>query len=773
MARGFLLQSGSRVVGGQAVVVLWGRLEDGRSFLVRDRRERPGFFVRREEAELARTLGAIEIDEGRERRAFDDGPVVRVTARAPDEIAPLSARLRERGLRCYEADLRLATRYRIDRGLRSGIAIEGRSEPGTHVDHVFLDPTIGPADVTPDLRVLSLDIETDPSGRCLLSVAIATRDVAEVLLVAPPGRSGADVAGATTFDSERELLPALVRRVRELDPDVLTGWNVVDFDLVALERIGRTRGCPLALGRGPGPVRLVRAERGRATPRAFVDGRLILDGIDLVRGAFLRYESYSLESVARRVLGRGKTIGGRDRAGEILRAWQTDPERLVEYNRVDAQLVLDILAELRLVELAVERSRLTGQPLDRVSASIASFEFLYLSGLSRRGLVGPTADPGHAADVLTEGGHVLEPRPGLYRNVFVLDFRSLYPSIIRTFQIDPLGHATAADTDDPIVAPNGAAFRREPGILPEMLDELFPRRERAAARGDTVAAQAIKILMNSFYGVLGTPACRFASPDLANAITGFGREILLWTRDRIEAAGLAVLYGDTDSLFVRAGTEDASAARSVALELVERLNTELARHVDETWRVTSRLELRFERLFLRLFLPSMRGGAGGARKRYAGLVERPQGSVVSFTGLEVVRSDWTPLARSVQRELYERLFRDQPVDDYLKRVVAELRAGALDDQLVYRRTLRKELEDYTASTPPHVAAARQLGQRAGRVVSYVVTSAGPRPAEEPGAPIDHEHYIDRQLRPVAEPILELLGLEFDRVIGDDRQQRLF
>jgi len=772
MVRGFLLQSASRVEDGRPVVLLWGRLEDGRSFLVRDGRERPGFFVRRSDLAAARAAGAILLEESAERRAFDDGPVVRLAAATPEDVPALHARLRERGLPCYEADLRLAVRYRIDRGLRAGVEIEGPERGGAGVDAVFLDPAVRPADVTPTLRALSLDIETDPTARRLLSVALVTRATAEVLLVTPP--SGRVPSGAIGFATERQLLAALVARVRELDPDVITGWNVVDFDLAVLERVARRAGVALALGRGPAPVRLRRSDRGRAAPRAFLDGRVVLDGIDLVRGAFLRFESYALDAIARQVLGRGKTILGRDRGEAILRAWEDDPERFVEYNRIDAQLVLEVLDTLQLLELTVERSRLTGQPPDRVAASIASFEFLYLSAMARRGLVGPTAAVGPAGDVVTTGGHVLDPRPGLYRNVFVLDFRSLYPSLIRTFQIDPLGHVPRpASGEDLIVAPNGAAFRREPGILPAMLDELFPRRAAAQASGNAVAAQAIKILMNSFYGVLGTSACRFASPDLANAITGFGREILLRTRDRIEAAGLEVLYGDTDSLFVRSGTDDAGEARGIAECLVGRLNAELARHVAATWRVASRLELRFERLYLRLLLPAMRGGAAGARKRYAGLVERGTGTEVVFTGLEAVRRDWTPLARRVQRELYTRLFTDRPVDAYLRQVVAELRAGTLDDQLVYRRALRKELAEYTASTPPHVAAARRLGRPPGRVVAYVVTRAGPRPAEHPDAPIDHEHYVERQIRPVAEPVLALLGLDFDRLVGDDRQLRLF
>ena len=134
---------------------------------------------------------------------------------------------------------------------------------------------------------------------------------------------------------------------------------------------------------------------------------------------------------------------------------------------------------------------------------------------------------------------MLEPQPGLYANVVVLDFKSLYPSLIRTFEIDPAEPDPARGRpagEDPIVAPNGAAFARRKGILSEILDELMPRREEARRAGDAVKSHAIKILMNSFYGVLGTPACRFYDPRLANAITGFGREMLLWCQARIEAS---------------------------------------------------------------------------------------------------------------------------------------------------------------------------------------------------------------------------------------------
>jgi DNA polymerase-2 len=774
MPTGFILQSTYRILSGRPVVHLYGRLDGGRPFLVRDTRARPRFWIPAADVERARALGAVPATGGPPRRSMAGEPLSALEVAVPGDVPPLRQRLVEAGIECFEADVRFTDRYLIDHGIRGSLEIDGPAvgEPG--VGSVFEDPELRPADWLPRLSVLSLDIETDPQARRLLSVGLWGRGAAEVLLLTPPG---CDVpAGAVACPTEKALLERLVARVAELDPDVLTGWNVIDFDLAVLARIASREGVRLALGRGAEPLRLRPSSSGGspwARSRALVPGRLVLDGIDLLRGAFVRLDSYSLEGAAREILGRGKTITGHDRAAAILAAFEQDRAHLVEYNLNDARLVLEILDELRLIDLAVRRSRLTGMPPDRVGASIASFDYLYLSALAARGIAAPSVRPG-AAEEPSSGGHVLEPAPGLYRNVLVLDFRSLYPSVIRTFQIDPLGLVTGPrDGEDLIEAPNGAAFRRERGILPAMLDELFPRREAAKRAGDAVASQAIKILMNSFYGVLGTSACRFASPALANAITGFGREVLLWTKARVEALGQRVLYGDTDSLFVLTGEERDADARALGERLVAELNAALAAHVERTWKVESRLELEFETLYLRLLLPVTRGGTAGARKRYAGLVERDGERRVVFTGLEAVRRDWTALAKRVQRELYRRLFDDLPVDRYLRDVVAKLRAGELDDELVYRKALRKKLSAYTASTPPHVAAARKLRGRPPRVIRYVVTRDGPEPAAERRAPLDHEHYVQKQVRAVAEPVLTVLGLDFDESIGDARQGRLF
>ncbi|HLS81684.1 MAG TPA: DNA polymerase domain-containing protein, partial [Steroidobacter sp.] len=283
-------------------------------------------------------------------------------------------------------------------------------------------------------------------------------------------------------------------------------------------------------------------------------------------------------------------------------------------------------------------------------------------------------------------------------------------------------------------------------------------------------AHAIKILMNSFYGVLGTPACRFYNPALANSITGVGREILLWSKRWFEAAGFAVLYGDTDSLFVQSAGGETQALVEQGAALAAALNEALAAYIQERWRVVSRLELKFEKLYLKLFLPHARHSTRGASKRYAGL--RAGADAVEFVGMEVVRRDWTALAKQVQRELYRRLFAHEPVDDYLAQVVRQVRSGSLDEALVYRKNLRKEAEEYTATTPPHVAAARKSRRPPGRLISYVMTTAGPEPIDNVQHALDREHYVLKQVKPVAEPVLGALGLDFERAIGDRRQMDL-
>ena len=782
--RGFILQASYRIRGGVPVVHLYGVLESGGTFLVRDSRQTPHFHIRAADAASAERLGATPLRrEGR--RTFRGEEVVRVDVRIPQDAPPLRDRLHDAGIATFEADVRFAVRYLIDRDIRGGCEIRGPAIAGGCLTNIFDDPELTPADVTITPSVLSFDIETDPTAKRLYAIAMYGAGLDEVWIVDRAGRPMPE--NAIGVANERAAIDAFCGRVLEVDPDILTGWNVIDFDLGVMARIAARVRHPFEFGRDAGRLRLRAAEGYFGSGQASVPGRLVLDGMDLVRGAFLRFDDYSLDSVASEVLGEGKvTLAGSlpegdeaarkeamsNRAGDIEARYREDLPTFARYARTDARLAFDIVRELDLVNLAIARSRLTGMTPDRVSASIASFDFLYLSALHKRGIVAPSVHSvgGDETSRAQAGGHVLEPITGLHENVWVFDFKSLYPSVMRTFNIDPLGYLAHPGEDEDVIRLAGdASFRRGKAILPTMLDGLFPQREAAKEAGDSVASQAIKILMNSFYGVLGTSGCRFHNVAIANAITGTGRRFLLWSQEWFEQHGFEVLYGDTDSVFVRSGL-DTSEARALGPELAADLNEALADHVRAEWQVESRLTMEFEKLYVKLFLPTMRGGSGGARKRYAGLVDEK--GEVEFVGMEVVRRDWTELAKDVQRGLFARLFADQPVDAYLAETAARLRRGELDDALIYRKGLRKRVTEYTANTPPHVVAARK-SKEAGRIVAYIITTAGPEPLDALEHEPDREHYLQKQLRPVAEPVLAALGLDFERTVGDDRQMVLF
>ncbi len=777
-ARGLILQASYRVVSGfngqrTPVVHLHGRLEDGATFLVLDDRQRPHFYVRAADVERARALRVPEMQPTRQ-RSFGGAPVYRLEVQTPQDVPELRERLHAANIETFEADVRFAMRYLIDRGIKGGCEIEGEWTPGNGVNRVYLNPVLRPMRVDVQPSVLSFDIETDGQGERLLAISLYAPGVDEVLIVDDGVRPMPERAHRCA--DERTALELFCARVDELDPDILTGWNVIDFDLSVLQRVAGRVNHPLRLGREPGALRL-RAPQGYfGSGHASIPGRLVLDGIDLLRGAFVRMDEYSLDAVAREVLGEGKAIAGdaHDRIGEILDNYQHDLPAFALYARTDARLAYQIVERLHLVRLACARSQLTGMTPDRVAASIASFDFLYLSELAQRGIVAPTVRADESRDHEAQaGGHVLEPVTGLHRNVWVFDFKSLYPSIIRTLNIDPLSYVEHPHPDADLIRTAGGAFARAPAVLPRMLDELFPRREAAKKAADGVASNAIKILMNSFYGVLGAPSCRFYNPALVNAITGTGRELLLWSKAWFEAAGFKVLYGDTDSLFVDSRAADPALARERGRDLAAALNAQLATYVKERWRVASRLELEFEKLYLRLFLPRARQSMRGASKRYAGLLAGADADSVEFIGMEVVRRDWTALAKQVQRELYQRLFTDQSVDAYLADVVRKVRKGDLDSALVYRKNLRKDAAEYTTTTPPHVVAARKSSRTEGRLISYVMTSAGAEPLDNVRHPLDREHYVVKQVKPVAEPVLATLGLDFERVIGDSRQLDLY
>jgi DNA polymerase-2 len=773
---GFLLHLFHR--DGKAFTIYGvGRLENGETFGLVDTRYRPTFYIRCSDVDHFRRASAdaaVSVSAS-DHATMDGESVVAVSATRTSPLRRAADRASEQSIRTYEADFSPTRQYVIHRQIRGAISLTGPWKKGNGVDRIYTDPEIAPTDHVPDLSLLSLDIETTEQADRVLGVSLvpfgygATDD--HVLLVGDPGKD--DPVNTTCVPTEAALLEALSDRIHAYDPDIITGWNVIDFDLPVLQNRARALGVPFTLGRTKDEA-WHREGRGWGGSRMVLPGRQVIDAMRIVRAIPRRFDDYRLDTIAHDILGRGKTLDVADEetAPEAIRnAYQNDRAAFCEYVLEDSRLVRDILNAEGLVDLTLRRSLLTGLPLDGAWGSIAAFDLLYTSALHAENIVAPTLGIDRIGQGGSPGGLVFAPDPGLFRHVFVFDFKSLYPSIIRTFNIDPRSNIAThgdsrADTESPwIKAPNGATFTREPGILPSLIETFHQSREQAKRDSDELASFTYKIIMNSFYGVLATSSCRYASSNLAGAITGFGHHMLRWTKRKLEEKGLRVLYGDTDSVFIEAGLRDDATeteARSKGSELSDWINEEIAAHIQSSWNVTSKLELEFEKYYVRFFLPPMRGSEDrGRAKGYAGLRCDQGNEHVEIIGMEAVRRDWTDLAHDLQRELLDMMFRDaepSEIEGRLVEWVNAVRDGKKDSDLVYRKGLRKGVDSYTKSSPPHVKAARLLPKPRG-VISYVVTHQGPQPVGYVTAPIDYEHYIDKQIKPIAGIIAQVCRID--------------
>jgi DNA polymerase-2 len=774
----FLLTRQWRDAPSGIEIVLWARAESGPIRVRLDRQEAVAFAERgrvRPEV-LGCRVRPVQL------RTFDGALVEAIYFKSQRALVDARRSLRGRGSRLYESDLKPADRFLMERFVTGGFRVEG---PFLQHDSYreYRNPKISPSEYRPRLEVLSLDIETDGHDETLYSIGASVGSEARVFLLRYPEWSRAhgerlgeqEHVTISVHHDEATLLEEFFSFLASANPDVILGWNVVDFDLQVLERACERLNLSFAMGRGRDRAAVLApgSPGGRRTAR--VPGRAILDGIDTLKTATWSFEDFGLEAVARELLGRGKRIAkSEDRILEIRRLYREEPWELARYNAEDCRLVEAIFEKTHLLDFVLERAQLTGLGLDRFGGSVAAFDNLYLPRLHRRGRVARDVEQVEG-EVMSPGGYVLDSEPGIFENVLVLDFKSLYPSIILTFRVDPLGLVEAGE--DAIEGFDGARFARERSILPGLIEDLWRARDRAKAAREEATSRAIKIIMNSFYGVLGTPGCRFFEPRLVASITRRGHEIITKSKEWIESEKLRVIYGDTDSLFVLLGPGPGEKeCRELGEGLVRRLNLRWAGELKERYRVESRLELEFDRHFLRFFMPTIRGSELGSKKRYAGLARRGGDLVLEFTGLEAVRSDWTPLAREFQRELYRRVFFDEPFEEYVRGTVAELLAGKRDSDLVYRKRLRRRLEDYEKNVPPHVQAALKRsksspGARTERWVRYVVTTRGPEPIENHPRLLDYQHYLDRQLAPAADALLRLKGTSVGEIL--DAQLRLF
>ncbi|SFM56334.1 DNA polymerase II [Variovorax sp. OV329] len=784
--QGFILTRRSRELSSGTEIEYWLATDAGPRKVLLTSQTSVAFVEAKHRASVEAHLAAMPGMELRELglKTFHQAPVVGVYAKSFRQLGRLARTLRTQDIPLLEADVRPQDRFLMERFITAGVQVEGgRADSSTIVD-CKLKPA---SDYRPSLKVVSLDIETSQHEE-LYSIALdGTAERVVFMLGEPPPEPGEALDFALVYcTSRRAMLEKLNDWFERNDPDVIIGWSVIQFDLRVLQKCADAHGVQLLLGRERQPIDWRTHPGKQGYLFAAMPGRVVIDGIEALRAASKSFASFSLESVSQELLGEGKAIGDEyDKMAEIERRYQQDKPALAIYNIRDCELVLRIFDRTKLLQFMLERAHTTGLQVDHFGGSIAAFSHHYLPRMHRLGYVAPNV--GEIPSKAFPGGYVMDSKPGFYDSVVVLDYKSLYPSIIRTFLVDPVGFVEGANASDPstlVKGPQGTLFSREKHCLPEIVTTLWRARDEAKRARNESLSQALKLLMNSFAGVLGAADCRFFNPQVVSAITLRGHEMMKLTRTFVEERGYEAIYGDTDSIFIWLKRSHANEeAHAVAAGLVKDINDWWTRTLREEHGLANFLEIEFDTHYKKFFMPTIRGSDVGSKKRYAGLsVDAAGQEEMVYRGLEMARSDWTPLARQFQEGLLSRIFHGDPYKAFVADYARSTLAGQKDDLLIYRKRLRHRLDAYQVNVPPQVRAARtadEYNARANRPlqyqkggwIRYVMTQMGPEPLETRRSRIDYEHYLSKQLQPIADAILQPMGENF--VALTNSQQGLF
>ena len=773
--KGFILTRHWRDTLAGTEIEFWLATETGPRKVVITAQTSVAFVPARHREAVEAHLGAFPRMQLRplELRTFHQEPVIGVYATHFRQLGKLARALQPLQIPLLEADVRPHDRYLMERFITAGVLIEGGRAEGSTISDCKLKPA---SDFRPVLKVVSLDIETSQHGD-LYSVALdgmAERVV--FMLGEPPPEQGELQDFALIYCPTRKaMVENLNAWFERNDPDVIVGWNVIQFDLRVLQKTADDCGVKFLIGRERQPIQWRTHPGKQGYLFAPTPGRLVIDGIDALKAAVWSFPSFSLENVSQTLLGEGKAIGDEyDKMAEIERRYQEDKPALAIYNIRDCELVLCIFEKTKLLQFVLERAQTTGLQADHFGGSIAAFSHHYLPRMHRQGYV--ASNVGEIATKAFPGGYVMDSKPGFYDSVVVLDYKSLYPSIIRTFLVDPVGFAEGmylADATMGVAGPQETVFSRDKHCLPEIVTTLSKARDEAKRVKNEPLSQALKLLMNSFAGVLGATECRFFNPKLVSAVTMRGHEMMKLTRTFVEEKGYEVIYGDTDSIFIwLKRTHTNAEAHAVAAELVQDINAWWNSRLHDEQGLENFLEIEFDTYYKKFFMPTIRGSDVGSKKRYAGLsVDASGKEEMVYRGLEMARSDWTPLARQFQEGLLTRIFHDEPHRAFVTDYAESTLAGKKDDLLIYRKRLRHRLDAYEVNVPPQVRAARMADAHNATVgrprqyqnggwIQYVMTKGGPEPLEARQSGIDYEHYLSKQLQPIADAILLPFGESF-------------
>lgn len=622
-------------------------------------------------------------ERGTFRSIFSD-KLRRIPANLPSDIQKMREKYEH-----FEADIPYTTRYLIDR-------YDGVLEKES-IRKVYFDIETDSIDGYPDVE--------NPIQR-ILSIAVydSSAKKIEVFVIDDPKKESPSKGDIYRFVNEYELLTTFIDYIRQVNPDLLIAWNIDKFD------------GPYLLGR-MNKLGINISDLSRMGSSTLINGECRVKGrvlFDLLRGyrkiSQGGRESYSLEYCSQYELGEGK----QKYEGHIKDFFYADWTRFVEYNIRDVELMVMLDEKLRIVDFFDEMRRFARCHFLDVFMNSRVIDSLIL-GYSKGKWVLPSKHKTEDTEESFEGAFVFQPKKGFHHDVAIGDLKSLYPSIMMTFNLSPETYS-AEKEDEYVTIDEKYHYRQDTkGMFPDILGGLLSMRAEYKKKMKSVpygsdeyksldmGQWVCKIVANSVYGVEALSSFRLYHKEVAESITSIGRQIWHHSQQFIEKNGCTVILGDTDSCAFLMGGRNIEQVK----EIIKALNKDYENFV-KPFRITKHyFEMQFEKVFKTLIV-------AGVKKRYAGLVKWKDGKEVDeiiIKGFEEVRSDSPQVIRDFQKTLFEMILREQSESDckvFVKKFTE--RFLTMREEIGIPTGIQKRLSQYEKNIPIHIRAASLSNQ---------------------------------------------------------------
>jgi DNA polymerase, archaea type len=772
----WLLDINTETTDGKQEVWLWGIDSKGNRVLIGDRSFVDYFYAVVEEGcEPAKVAEEIKKAHGDQavkmevvQKRFFGKPVQAIKVYT-SEKAKLAKQVRSiEGVKeCLEDDIRLSTRYLIDNNVVPCSWHEAETQPtdsyNVQADKMYKadsPPNLLAKTETPDLRILSFYLtcysregSPQPNRNPIIIISTATNTGKEKQFLADENKN------------DKQLLQDFIKYVQDFNPDVIAGYETNSKHMAYLKERCRLLKLKLKL------------DRAGTEPHTSVYGHVSLIGtanVDLADFAdqFPEVNVKTLENLADH-LGVMK-IDSRQLIWDIdFPNYWDDPKKcgeLKQFAMDNARCIKGLTAKL--LDTATQLSSLVSMPLDHVMTAATGFRvesFLMKQTPKIGELIPKRVQQPYRTYA---GGLVLSPKPGLHENIAVLDFKSMYPNLMITYNLSPDTYVSPKEKEPEsgvFEAPEVKhRFRKEPpGFYKETITYLINVRNEIRAKmknlkPDSVEfrvldakQKAVKITTNAVYGYAGWIGARWYTKPVAEAASAYGRHTVQSAIDMAEKAGLQVIYGDTDSIF-------ATYDEKKTLQLEKEIKKELG------------LEIELGNFYVRVFFTE-------AKKRYAGL---QKDGTLDIVGLEVIRGDWAEIAKKTQEQVLEIILKEQSpqkAEAYVRTVIDELKQHktAYRDLIVWK-SLAKPIEEYEVNAS-HVEAAKMMQSKGwklavGDKVGYVIVKGEgklyqrikPYMYASPEE-VDVAYYVEKQVVPAAARVLEFFGVNEETLLAAEKK----